>query len=557
MEEPRKLSLQEKIARLRADYLTRLPGELQCLRELAERLHGKNRDRPVLLELHQRLHKITGTAGSFGCPELTHASRQLEQQIKRWLEDGEGTGYEASASATLKQGIFALSQTVPELQFTLPVAAVESFAPSPVPRRKSQVWLVSADHQQTEALVAQLEPFNYACRCFDDISQLAAELGNTRPDLLILDQALLADHLEAVESLVDNHGLLLIMLAGDDDFASRVQAARLGVSGYFVRPLDTLGLINRIAQLLERATAPAERVLIVDDDADLATHLRLTLMAAGMVADILSQPEDILAALSRFRPELVLMDLHMPQYSGPELAGVIRQYDQYANLPIVYLSAETDPVRQSRAMRAGADDFLLKPVADVQLVVSVRARVVRSRQLNDRIQRDSLTGLLRHAAAKSAYQEHIARAKDAGTAITVVMLDIDHFKRINDTYGHSLGDRVIAAAGVLLRQRLRQTDIIGRYGGEEFLIVLPDCPLDNAVQVIEALRLHFAALRFSWEGGQFSCTLSAGLACTTDFPTLDASGLLDKADQALYRAKSAGRNRIDVARPEPAGSPGS
>lgn len=555
MKEPRKLTLQEKIAQLRADYLTRLPGELQYLRELAARLHGEPRDRPILVELHQRLHKVTGTAGSFGCGDLTNASRQVEQKIKQWLDDA--TGYDAAACAVLQQGVFALSQTVPELQSAVPVAAVEPVVPSPTPRKKSQVWLVSADHQQADQLASQLESFNYGFRSLKDIDQLAAELGNTRPDLLILDQALLADHLEAVESLVDNHCLLLIMLAGHDDFASRVQAARLGVSGYFVRPLDTLGLITRTAQLLERATAPAERVLIVDDDADLAAHIQLTLMAAGMVAEVLSQPADILSVLSRFRPELVLMDLHMPRYSGTELAGVIRQYDQYANLPIVYLSAETDPVRQLRAIRGGADDFLLKPVADVQLVVSVRARVARSRQLKDWIQRDSLTGLLRHAAVKSAYMEQIARVRDANHPTTVVMLDIDHFKHVNDTYGHPVGDRVIAAMGVLLRQRLRHTDIIGRYGGEEFLIVLPDCPLDNAVGIMEALRTHFAALSYSWEGGQFSCTLSAGMACTADFPTLNASDLLEKADQALYKAKAGGRNRIDVARPEPAGSPGS
>ncbi|MEZ5508037.1 MAG: Hpt domain-containing protein [Gammaproteobacteria bacterium] len=111
-----------------ADYLARLPGELQCLRELAGG-YGEARDRPVLLELHQRLHKVTGTAGSFGCPDLTHASRQVEQKIKRWLEDADGAGYDAAACAALKQGVFALSETVPELQSALPVVAVEPAIP--------------------------------------------------------------------------------------------------------------------------------------------------------------------------------------------------------------------------------------------------------------------------------------------------------------------------------------------------------------------------------------------------------------------------------------------
>lgn len=556
MEGPRELTLQEKIAQLRADYLARLPGELQYLRELAARLHGEARDRPILVELHQRLHKVTGTAGSFGCGGLTQASRQLELRIKQWLEHADGSGYDAAACAAVKQAMAELSATVPELQFDLPVPDVEPVVPSSTPRKKSLVWLVTADRQQADQLANQLESFNYGFRSFQDINQLAAELGSTRPDLLILDQDLLVDQMEQVETLLGSDRLPLLMLASHDDFEARVQAARLGVNGYFVRPLDTLGLITRIALLLERAAAPAERVLIVDDDADLAAHIRLTLMAAGMVAEVLPQPTDILCVLARFRPELVLMDLHMPRYSGTELAGVIRQYEQYSNLPIVYLSAETDPVRQIRAIRGGADDFLLKPVADVQLVVSVRARVARSRQLNDWIQRDSLTGLLRHAAVKSAYMEQITQVRHAKHPTTVVMLDIDHFKQVNDTYGHPVGDRVIAAVGVLLRQRLRQSDIIGRYGGEEFLIVLPDCPLDSAVRIMDALRSHFAALSYSCEGGQFACTLSAGMACTADFPTLNASDLLEKADQALYQAKAGGRNRIDIARPGPASSPG-
>lgn len=123
------------------------------------------------------------------------------------------------------------------------------------------------------------------------------------------------------------------------------------------------------------------------------------------------------------------------------------------------------------------------------------------------------------------------------------MLDIDFFKKVNDSYGHAAGDNVIRALANLLRQRLRRIDSLGRYGGEEFLVVLPDCPPDQALRILDEIRQRFADLHFIADGQQFSVTLSAGIASTDDAPA-SADDLLDKADRALYTAKHGGRNQV-------------
>jgi diguanylate cyclase (GGDEF)-like protein len=244
---------------------------------------------------------------------------------------------------------------------------------------------------------------------------------------------------------------------------------------------------------------------------------------------------------------MILMDMHMPGYSGPELATIIRHHTEWIGLPIVYLSAETDIAQQLQAMKRGADDFITKPISDAHLVSAVKIRAARSRQLADLASKDSLTGLLKHALIKESLALELARAQRNSKPISIAMIDIDLFKSVNDTYGHAVGDRVIVALAHLLKQRLRKTDIIGRYGGEEFVAILPECDLKTAKRLINDIRQRFSAISFQHEGKEFTSTLSAGIASNLLPFTLNSSELLVSADEALYLAKHSGRNQVQVA----------
>jgi diguanylate cyclase (GGDEF)-like protein len=264
-----------------------------------------------------------------------------------------------------------------------------------------------------------------------------------------------------------------------------------------------------------------------------------------METAVVTNPMDILESLSEFRPELILMDVYMPGCSGMEVAKIIRQKDAFVSTPIVFLSAETDIEKQLAAMSLGGDDFLTKPILPWHLVSAVTARIERHRILRSFMIRDSLTGLLNHTKTKEQLDIEVAHAERRHSDLSFAMIDLDHFKSVNDTYGHVTGDKVLKSLSRLLRQRLRKTDIVGRYGGEEFGLVLVDMNGDTAVRILDEIREDFAKIRHYSREADFSVTFSCGVAAFPRYRT--RSRLNEAADKALYEAKRRGRNRVVLA----------
>jgi diguanylate cyclase (GGDEF)-like protein len=226
---------------------------------------------------------------------------------------------------------------------------------------------------------------------------------------------------------------------------------------------------------------------------------------------------------------------------------VIRQLEAYVSIPIVFLSTEDNLDMQLEAIHIGGDDFLTKPIQPDQLILAVKSRVKRSLILRSLMVRDSLTGLLKHTILKERLEVEIARAQRQAARLVFAMIDIDHFKLVNDTYGHATGDRVIKSLARLLQQRLRKSDVIGRYGGEEFAVILTDTQAAAGLKVLDELRTGFAHIRHQSGDAAFYVTFSCGIA---EYPHYaDADSLIAAADRALYEAKHAGRNLVLVAEP--------
>jgi diguanylate cyclase (GGDEF)-like protein len=538
----------EEIARLRSDYLAGLPGQLKELTSLAAGLTGEKTDAQALDRLHRGLHKLAGSGGTFGMKALSDQARLLEQTAKNWVADGSAPA-DAAKRTAFAADIRALP-TVPDDVATPP--ATEPVYPLPkVSARAIRVWLVDDDVSLGQELAQLMGQFGYEVRLFTRVADVEAASTVDRPDVLILDVMFSDEGINATEAMLVRPLLRalscpLLFISADGNFGSRVRAARAGAAGFLLKPVDVPRLVERIERIFDDRQAAPYRVMIVDDDVVLAEHYRLVLTGAGIEVEVLNQPGLVIERAAAFRPELMLMDMHMPDYAGPELATVIRQHEEWLSMPIVYLSSETDLDRQIEALGRGADDFLSKPISDARLTATVRVRVSRSRQLADLVAKDSLTGLLKHSRIKEEIATELARSRRNGKPMSVVMVDIDHFKRVNDTYGHAPGDRVIKAVAHLLKQRLRKTDGIGRYGGEEFAIALPECDATMARGIMEDICRRFAALRFVHAGSEFSCTLSAGIATSNAGDDEGGTALLAFADKALYLAKNGGRNRVCV-----------
>ena len=211
-------------------------------------------------------------------------------------------------------------------------------------------------------------------------------------------------------------------------------------------------------------------------------------------------------------------------------------------MPIIYLSVERDLEKQIAAIRQGGDEFLEKPIKPEHLVASVAMRAERTRAIRFYMERDPLTGLLNHTNLSERLNTEILRARRSGSELSFAMIDIDRFKEVNEGFGHFTGDRVLRSLGHLLFERLRRTDVVGRYGGEEFGVILPGADSRKAARLIDELRESFGRLRHRVEDREFTVSFSCGISTYPEF--VSAAELCDAAVRALERAKREGRNQV-------------
>lgn len=410
------------------------------------------------------------------------------------------------------------------------------------------IFMLADQEEKQLHLAAQLALHGFQAKVFTRKSALLAAMHTSPPFALILDESLQKEvALEEVLPLIGKlaPGALRIFSCLPLPVQKQLELVRMGVSDFFFYPLDVDLLVARFDRSLERQQDRPIRVLVVDDAASIRKLTHTLLTDSGMGVETLENPLEIFGALERFRPEIILLDMYMPECSGDEIARIIRQNSRYDSTPIVFLSTETSLDRQLLARSMGGDDFLVKSEMMDSLVPSVRITAERYRQLRHWMTRDSLTGLLNHTNLIARLEEEVVRANKETRPMAFAMVDIDHFKNVNDRYGHSTGDRVIRALSRLLRQHFPNADLVGRYGGEEFAIILPDFSLIRAAQKLDELRSAFSLLAIQCEQGVFSASLSAGVAGWHD--GMSARLLIEKADAALYQAKSAGRNQVGMA----------
>jgi diguanylate cyclase (GGDEF)-like protein len=537
-----------KLNKLRSAYRSRLNEELERISEQAQEAHIHDDRGEALAKLRHRLHKLAGSAGTFGFHQLGNHARYLEQQVQRWINQSEPV--KPQELQQLNEELSDLARHLGSDEALSSAVGVESTEQS-ADSNSPAIALIERDSILADYIAHQLESFGFRVQSYQDPHEL---LNNDQGgmDLLLLDHRAGASEVAATptdhwRALLREVACPVIFMGGHEDFQVRLEAVRAGAEGYFVKPLNIPNVAAKITRSIRKRRQGEERVLIIDDDVDLLAYLNTVLTHAGMTVETLQDPSHLLDRTSSFQPELVLLDLHMPEVSGDELAAMLRQFEKWNNLPILYLTQEQDQQERAHALMRGGDGFINKPVGEEFLIKTCRNRVRRLRDMQQAIALDGLTGLLRHANIKEALGTELQGAARSGNPLSVVMLDIDHFKHVNDTYGHALGDVVISTVGTLLTQHFRRSDRLGRYGGEEFVAVLPNCDANAAERLVNRLREAFAEIKFVDRETSFSCSLSAGIADTRNFPGLMGEQLLELADAALYTSKQNGRNCVSVA----------
>ena len=304
-----------------------------------------------------------------------------------------------------------------------------------------------------------------------------------------------------------------------------------------------------------------EDVLIADDDPVSRRLLQVSLGNAGYRVVMAADGEEALRILNeRDCPRLAVLDWMMPAMDGVEVCRAVRGSAREPYLYLILLTAKGQQTEIIEGLEAGADDYITKPFDLQELkarlrsgkrILELQEQLVTAReQLRIQATHDSLTGLFNRMAILEALDREVTRANRENRPVAVMMADLDHFKFINDTHGHQAGDAVLQETARRMLASVRTYDFVGRYGGEEFLVVVPGSDLPAAAELAERLRQSVSAQPVCVAGAMISTTLSLGLAVSTgkfDRP----EQLLQQADQALYAAKRAGRNRVATAsRPE-------
>jgi two-component system cell cycle response regulator len=378
------------------------------------------------------------------------------------------------------------------------------------------------------------------------------------------------------------HHIPVIMVTALDHPSDRVRGLEAGADDFLTKPVSDVALIARVRSLARlkmmsdelrmraltsrdigindpdnKAIAEAGlsgRILVVDDR--VSSYQRLTAMLTpDHTVDVEANPGEVLFHAAEGHYDLVIISLALENFDALRLCSQLRSLERTRYVPILAICEGEDNARMIRGLEIGVNDYLLRPIDGNELQARVRTQIRKKRyteRLRDNVQMsiemaitDPLTGLYNRRYMESHLATQIEQSASRGKPLTALVIDIDYFKAINDTHGHDAGDDVLREFATRIRKSIRGIDLACRYGGEEFVVVMPETDMAVGTIVAERLRRRIASERFSIQqgGASIEVTISIGIA-TLDTADDNAASVLKRADQALYRAKRDGRNRV-------------
>lgn len=377
------------------------------------------------------------------------------------------------------------------------------------------------------------------------------------------------------------HHIPVVMVTALDQPADRVRGLEAGADDFLTKPVSEIALLARVRSLVRlklvsdelrmRAATSKEigikdpiaeaiaetgrngRILLVDDRPSSYERIAQTLTAEHAV-DVETDPQEALFHIAEGGYDLLMVSLALHRYDPLRLCSQVRSLERTRNLPILVISEPEENAKLLRGLEIGVNDYLVRPIDKNEMLARVRTQVRRKRysdRLRDNVQlsiemavTDGLTGLHNRRYMETHLGSLVEQAAARGKPLSVLILDIDFFKSINDSYGHEAGDDVLREFALRVRKSIRGIDLACRYGGEEFVIVMPETDMAVASMVAERLRRRIAGEPFPINHAQpVQVTISIGLAALAGLDD-NAAAILRRADQALYRAKRDGRNRV-------------
>ncbi len=405
----------------------------------------------------------------------------------------------------------------------------------------------------------KIEAAGYELTLLDSVSELQEVLGALAPHLVIVD-APFQDSLETIGDMIKvartrlGRRLSLLTFSHSAELPIRLRAMRAGADSFIPLPAQSGDVMERVSELLDAENSDPFRVLIVEDDRAQSIFAESILRKAGMSTNAVTDPLAALDQLEKFHPELILMDLYMPNCSGMELTSIIREREAFINTPIVFLSGEQNQEMHFEALNAGGDDFLSKPIRPKHLISAVTNRVRRARSMGRRAQtqnpRDPVTGLYDRAFVLDRLNAKLAAEDPASQGGGLLYVVIDGAGQIRERVGLTIFEALLNQVGAFVTAHIDDKDIVARYGDTSFALLAAARDEDALIGLAGTLRDDIAREVFEHEGKTLTVSLAIGI-CPFAAGLGDAGAMLNAAERAMTDARSAaaGQTRIGVFHP--------
>ncbi|HSE53532.1 MAG TPA: diguanylate cyclase [Gemmatimonadales bacterium] len=519
---------------LRREYLAEAPARLGELRkDLAAARSGEI---DAISSLKSRFHRLSGSGGSYGFPAISEASREAEQWIGEHPEPDDA-------------GFAMLAGVIGRIASAFDLAGRELGLPTAPQKQPPFGWrahLIGGAADLTARLTFALRDAQYAVTQAPLDTDPAVIPASERPDLTIIIPGPEENPTEAVRRWASGGFERRVTVAlvaetrGIDLLADPF--ARLDL---LVSPARADAEVSRWARATARAAASPASVLLVQSEEEECSPLAAWLEGAGLRITLVRSAGAAEEALRHELPDLILLDWDLPDRKGAGLVRLIRRTQRLALTPILAIVSQPGDQDRDQALEAGVDELMVRPLDQHRVVTSVLHRAVRARRLDEAIRRDPLSGFLTVGTLLDELESVLAYARREGERIAFLLLDVDHFRRVNEQLGHQTGDQILAHVARMIRERVRASDLAVRMGGEEFGVLFRHCGPADAALVAEQIRAAVNSAPPLIEGFPIPIRLSGGVAGYPDH----AVGMLElllAAERALRHAKETGRDRVTV-----------
>lgn len=514
-------------------------------------------------KLYERVTDLAIMSSEHGLLQVSESALSLEVYLSS-LVDAETTpsAKQLSGATHLIQALEAVvgkysgeAAPPPTPVPPAPAAAPVSLPPSPETKVVSRpgVYFLGTDLRLKQALMSLCNQEEVRVVGFADAGEMLANIKTAPPSGMILEMlgpsaeaGNLTKLIEAIKAQLKDCPPFIV-IGHSKDISLRLQAMRAGASAFFVAPSDPQEIAQKMRQLVCKSYSEAARVLVVDDDPWQAQFAAKVLGKAGMEVQLVTQPLAVLEALEGFKPDLILMDLYMPDASGTELTTIIREHNEFAGVPIVFLSGEQDTEKQMSALSFGGDDFLAKPVRPNHLIEVVKHRIERTQSLEKRIgtaaTHDSLTKLFNRQHFLTVVGKAMTARNELPPASAVLFLELDAPQRLQEQVGIGGLDSLLAQLAPNICAVAKPTDITARFGDYSFVLWLRREHKKEVSLTADQLLERLTAQVYTIAGAALKVTLSAGIAMI-DYDVPDISVLLFRAQKVCAQAQAEGGGRV-------------